>query len=116
MRITGLLTAGHDGVSGDAAGLENGGVDDGAKALRCERSVAINEFAVTADLGVLDRLNSFGQSHLGHHECSADALDLLSRFSRALRKERSLLALHANPQAPQFLGDAQWKTAGNDHG
>ena len=55
VRIASLIAAGNNGVIGQATGLDDGGIDNGAKSLRCEWHVVVSEAAIAIHLGAYFR-------------------------------------------------------------
>ena len=102
MRIATLFAAGDDGVAGQAAGLQDGGVDDRPQLLRRQRNVVINRrrsrliFAARSTCMASAMPTSAMTSAALIFFTSAGGLDL------ALGEEASGLGFDADAQPRQF--------------
>jgi hypothetical protein len=114
VRIAALASAGDDGVGGQAASLDDGGVDDGAELFRSERVTVVEEAAFAVDLADLESLDALGQPDFGHHQGGADFLYFGGALDLALGKEGTVPGLDLDLELAQFSSEAKWKAVRDD--
>ena len=102
MRIAALPSAGHDGVGGQPAGLEDGGVDNRPQLFRSERIAVVNQTAFSVRFARTQSLDAFCQADFSHHQGGADFFHFLGRLDCAFGEKQAAPGLHADFHLLQF--------------